>query len=406
MKISNKMNKQYTLIAIYVIITCSIIYILSLVAKNASGIIAELMQMLKWLLRVAKPVAIAFILAYLLDPVVNFFENLYEKIRIKKWQLKSGRTLAVLTTVILFLAVIVLAISLLVYNVTNQLRLAKVDDIVILATNYINNISDFYNSVLTKLEKVNIHSDQINAYVRDNLANLISALRNGGYSFVNSLSNISSYITTLIFALVISIYFMIDGKMIKNYIRKVGKAFLSIKWNTRISIFLKDADYIFSGYIRGQLIDVFVMMCMLTVVLSLIGVKYAILIGIFAGLGNLIPYLGPIIAYVTTALSCLAFGEYKKLIIAVIVLVIVQALDGNVIAPKLLSQSIKIHPVLVIISLIFGNAIGGLFGMLFAVPVGALIKLLFSRYVDTRLKEKQEAQEDMIKKKDYENTIV
>ena len=148
------------------------------------------------------------------------------------------------------------------------------------------------------------------------------------------------------------------------------------------------------------------MMCMLTVVLSLIGVKYAILIGIFAGLGNLIPYLGPIIAYVTTALSCLAFGEYKKLIIAVIVLVIVQALDGNVIAPKLLSQSIKIHPVLVIISLIFGNAIGGLFGMLFAVPVGALIKLLFSRYVDTRLKEKQEAQEDMIKKKDYESTIV
>jgi predicted PurR-regulated permease PerM len=362
--------------------------------------------MLKWLLRVAKPVAIAFILAYLLDPVVNFFENLYEKIRIKKWQLKSGRTLAVLTTVILFLAVIVLAISLLVYNVTNQLRLAKVDDIVILATNYINNISDFYNSVLDKLEKVNIHSDQINAYVRDNLTNLISALRNGGYSFVNSLSNISSYITTLIFALVISIYFMIDGKMIKNYIRKVGKAFLSVKWNTRISIFLKDADYIFSGYIRGQLIDVFVMMCMLTVVLSLIGVKYAILIGIFAGLGNLIPYLGPIIAYVTTALSCLAFGEYKKLIIAVIVLVIVQALDGNVIAPKLLSQSIKIHPVLVIISLIFGNAIGGLFGMLFAVPVGALIKLLFSRYVDTRLKEKQEAQEDMIKKKDYESTIV
>lgn len=406
MKISNKMNKQYTLIAIYVIITCSIIYILSLVAKNASGILAELMQMLKWLLRVAKPVAIAFILAYLLDPVVNFFENLYEKIRIKKWQLKSGRTLAVLTTVILFLAVIVLAISLLVYNVTNQLRLAKVDDIVILATNYINNISDFYNSVLDKLEKVNIHSDQINAYVRDNLTNLISALRNGGYSFVNSLSNISSYITTLIFALVISIYFMIDGKMIKNYIRKVGKAFLSVKWNTRISIFLKDADYIFSGYIRGQLIDVFVMMCMLTVVLSLIGVKYAILIGIFAGLGNLIPYLGPIIAYVTTALSCLAFGEYKKLIIAVIVLVIVQALDGNVIAPKLLSQSIKIHPVLVIISLIFGNAIGGLFGMLFAVPVGALIKLLFSRYVDTRLKEKQEAQEDMIKKKDYESTIV
>lgn len=391
MKISNRMNKRYTLISIYVIITCIIIYILSLIAKNAAEILSQLLDMLNWVMRVAKPIAIAFVLAYLLDPVVNFFENLYGKVRIKKWKLKSCRTWAVLTTVLLLLAIIVLAISLLVYNVTNQLRLAKIDDLVILAKNYMNNINDFYTSILIRLEKVNIHSEQINEYVKENATKVIDALKNGGTSFVTSLANISSYITTLIFALIISIYFMIDGKMIKDYIRKVGRAFLNNKWNTRISIFIKDSDYVFSGYIRGQLLDVLVMMCALTVVLSVIGVKYSVLIGIFAGLGNLIPYLGPFIAYAATAVSCLIYGEYEKLIIAVIALLIVQTLDANLIQPKLLSQSIKIHPVLVIISLIFGNAIGGLFGMLFAVPVGALIKLLFSRYVDTRLKEKQEA---------------
>ncbi|SHO54194.1 Predicted PurR-regulated permease PerM [Anaerocolumna xylanovorans DSM 12503] len=390
MKISNKMNKRYTLISIYVIITCIIIYILSLIAKNAAGILSQLLHMLNWVMRVAKPIAIAFVLAYLLDPVVNFFENLYGKVKIKKWKLKSCRTWAVLTTVLLFLAIIVLAISLLVYNVTNQLRLAKVDDIVILAKNYMNNINDFYASILERLEKVNIHSEQINEYVKENATKVVEALKNGGTSFITSLANISSYITTLLFAMIISIYFMIDGKMIKDYIRKVGRAFLNNNWNARISIFLKDADYVFSGYIRGQLLDVLVMMCALTVVLSVIGVKYSVLIGIFSGLGNLIPYLGPFIAYITTAISCLVYGEYEKLVISIIALVIVQALDANIIAPKLLSQSIKIHPVLVIISLIFGSAIGGLFGMLFAVPVGALIKLLFSRYVDTRLKEKQE----------------
>lgn len=399
MKISNRMNKRYTLISVYVIITCIVIYILSLVAKNAKDILTGLLGMLNWVMGVAKPIAIAFILAYLLDPVVNFFENLYGKIKIKNWKLKSGRTWAVMTTVLLLLAIIVLGISLLVYNVTNQLRLAKLDDIVVLATNYINNINDFYASVLAKLETVNIHSEQINDYIKDNATKLVDALKTGGTSFVSSLANISSYITTVIFALVISIYFMIDGKMIKNYIRKVGRAFLNNSWNTRISIFLKDADYVFSGYIRGQLLDVVVMMFALTAVLSIIGVKYSVLIGIIAGLGNLIPYLGPFIAYFGTAISCLAYGQYQKLIIAVIALVIVQALDANIIAPKLLSQSIKIHPVLVIISLIFGNAIGGLFGMLFAVPVGALLKLLFSRYVDTRLKEKQEEQ-DGVKQKE------
>jgi predicted PurR-regulated permease PerM len=81
--------------------------------------------------------------------------------------------------------------------------------------------------------------------------------------------------------------------------------------------------------------------------------------------------------------------KYQELIIAIIALVIVQALDGNIIAPKLLSHSIQIHPVLVIIFLIFGNAIGGLLGMLLAVPVGALIKLLFVRFIDIKLEKKE-----------------
>ncbi len=100
------------------------------------------------------------------------------------------------------------------------------------------------------------------------------------------------------------------------------------------------------------------------------------------------PYLGPFIAYGGSAIVCLINGQYSELLIAVIALFIVQTLDGNIIQPKLLSQSIQIHPVLVIISLIFGNAIGGLLGMLLAVPVGALIKVLFVRYIDYRLEKK------------------
>lgn len=393
MKFKDKMNKRYTLISIYVIITASIIYILSLISKNAMDIASWMLGALNWVMGVAKPIAIAFVLAYLLDPLVNFFEDLYGKIRIKNWRLKSFRTWAVLTTVLLFLAVIILAISILVYNVTKQIRLAKLDDIVNLAQNYVKNITDFYNSLIFKLEDMNIHSEEVNSYLRNTVTKIGDMLKNSGTSFVGSLSNISSYITTLLFALVISIYFMIDGKMIKNYIRKVGRAFFKNEWNTRISIFIKDADYVFSGYIRGQILDVLVMMLSLSVILSVIGVKYGLIIGLIAGLANLIPYLGPFVAYFATAISCLLYGEYKKLIIAIIALVIIQALDANLIAPKLLSQSIKIHPVLVIISLIFGSAIGGLFGMLFAVPVGALIKLLFARYVDNKLKEKQEEQE-------------
>jgi predicted PurR-regulated permease PerM len=132
------------------------------------------------------------------------------------------------------------------------------------------------------------------------------------------------------------------------------------------------------------------MMAIISLTLSVIGVKFGVIIGILAGIGNLIPYCGPFVAYFSTVLVCVINGQYRELIIAVIALFIVQAIDGNVIAPKLLSHSIQIHPVLVIISLIFGNAIGGLLGMLLAVPVGALIKVLFVRYINHRLEKKEE----------------
>lgn len=393
MKWNDNFNRKYTMISIYVIITAVIIYCLSLVAKNAPDIIKEILNSLNWVIHVAKPIVIGFVFAYLLDPVNNFLEEQYSKIKIKNWRMKSCRTFAVLTTILLFFIFIVLIVSLLVFNITDQLRVANFDDIGTIIKTYSITITEFYNSILDKLNDLNIESSALSDYVKTATTYVINALRNFGMSTMYSVTNISSGITTFLFSLVISIYFMIDGKIIKAFIRKVGNALLNDKWNAKITHFLQDADTVFSGYIRGQLSDALIMLLLISLVLSIIGVKFALLIGVLAGIGNLIPYLGPIIAYATTILACLVNGQYKELLIAIIALLIVQAVDGNIIAPKLLSRSIQIHPVLVIISLIFGSAIGGLMGMLLAVPVGALIKLLFVRYIDSRLQHKNEMTE-------------
>jgi predicted PurR-regulated permease PerM len=78
------------------------------------------------------------------------------------------------------------------------------------------------------------------------------------------------------------------------------------------------------------------------------------------------------------------------MIISIIALFVIQAIDGNFIGPKLLSRSIKIHPLIIIISLIFGSALGGFLGMLLAVPIGAYVKLIFVRFIDHRLERKEE----------------
>ena len=130
-----------------------------------------------------------------------------------------------------------------------------------------------------------------------------------------------------------------------------------------------------------------------SIVLSIIGIQYAIVIGLLIGIGSLIPYMGPIVGYASIVVVGIATGDYKSMIIAAIALLIIQTIDGNLIYPKLLSSSVNIHPMIVIISLTVGANVGGLLGMIVAVPSGALAKVWFERLINLKEK-KNEAKEN------------
>jgi len=387
MKLKDRLNRKYLQISLYVIITAIIIYILSLLAKNAPMILSVILKKMNRVLKVSRPIILGFVFAYLMDPVVNFFEDKFRRYKLFK-KMKRQRTWAAIISVTLLIIVIASLISLLIYSVTDQLRLANFDDIVKLAEGYMRSLEAFYNSILQNLEKLDIRSNQLEQYVEDTLTVILNALKGFAQNIVNSLTHISKYFTTLIFSFIIGFYFIIDGKMIKEFLKKTFYAIFSENTNKRLSLIICDLDYAFSGYVRGQLIDALVMMIMISLVLSITGVKFSFVIGIFAGIGNLIPYFGPIIAYISTAFVCIINGEIKKLIISIIILAIIQFVDGNYIGPKLLSRSIKVHPLIVIISLIFGSAVGGFLGMLLAVPIGAYVKLVFVRFVDNKAERK------------------
>ena len=111
------------------------------------------------------------------------------------------------------------------------------------------------------------------------------------------------------------------------------RAVSSAKFYKGFKIVVGDLDTSFSGYIRGQLADALFMMVAVGVSLSIVNVKFAIIIGVLTGVGNLIPYVGAFVAYISTILACLIDGDIKKLIIGVIVIFIVQTIDGNVVNP-------------------------------------------------------------------------
>lgn len=400
MKMRKFLNKNYTQISVYVIVVATIIMIISSFIGNVPYFFNMICEKIGWVISASQPIILALVFAYLLDPVVGFFERSFMKVKYLRKKENTCRALAVLVVCVIVVFVITAIISLLVSSITNQIRVANFKDIPVIINQYVDNLNDWYDKLTDKVGKSNIESLQIKESIINGAHVAVEWLTGAGTGFLSSISGITSFFVNLLISLIMSIYFMLDKKLLKFHIKRIALAFMKDETFAKVKSVADDADTVFSGYIRGQCMDAFCMMIMISIALSVTGVNMAVMIGILAGIGNLIPYVGPIVAYVGTILSCLINGDIHKMIIALIVLVVIQLIDGNVIGPKLLSNAVSIHPLIVIISLVFGSAIGGLLGMLLAVPVGALIKVLFMKYIDKRIKEKQRKMEERIKYED------
>ncbi|KHO62336.1 permease [Thermoanaerobacter sp. YS13] len=170
---------------------------------------------------------------------------------------------------------------------------------------------------------------------------------------------------------IITFYLLKDKNLFKKEIEKVIPA----KYHGSFSALLKKIDKILSKYIRAQIyLSIFVAI-FTSIGLSLIKVKYAFLIGILAGILNIIPYLGPILSIVPAVLIGL-LDSLSKGFWALFVCLLVQQIENVFITPKIISDSVGLHPITVIFSLIAGEELFGVWGLLLSVPVVAIGKVI------------------------------
>ena len=123
--------------------------------------------------------------------------------------------------------------------------------------------------------------------------------------------------------------------------------------------------------------------------MTIMGVKYAALLGFLIGLFNLIPFFGAIVAVVIAIFITLCTGGLGKAIWLAIVVIILQQIDANIINPKIIGDKLKISPILVIFSVTFAGAYFGVLGMFLAVPIVAMLKLIINDYLDYKTEEKK-----------------
>lgn len=142
-----------------------------------------------------------------------------------------------------------------------------------------------------------------------------------------------------------------------------------------------DVTIVLEGFIRGQLMIATIVGVATGAGLALLGVPYALVIGLIAGVTNLVPYLGPIVGGIVAAISA-AFVGWDTVLLTLIWVVVLQQAESMFLQPKIMSDQVHLHPVLVILSLLVGATLFGLVGMLVAVPIAAVVKVMFIHYYE------------------------
>lgn len=329
---------------------------------------------------VLSPLLLAFVIAYLLNPVIHLFEQFFHK-AFPRMKYKRLRAFSVVGAVLAFLALLTLIISLLIFSVTRELQLGDLDGLLLVVTNFMEGLNRFYGASLQWLADMNLESPNVQSLLQEISDTVYGTIHGLVSDLTGSLSGISGNFAAFFFGVVMSVYMMLDGRRITDYLGRVTAVLFRDNTNEKIRDVLGDLNHAFSGYLRGQLLDVLFMIIAVSIALQLTGCRFAIGIGVLAGFGNLIPYLGPFIGYGLTTLVCLIYGDYSVLAVSLPVLLLIQLIDGNIVGPRLLGKSISVHPLLIILFLIAGGAVGGLPGMLLAVPIGGFLTIRFRKWL-------------------------
>lgn len=330
---------------------------------------------------VIMPFIMGIIVAYLFYRPIAFLEGILNKNKTIK---KISRPISIFAIYIIAIILITLLINCVIPPITESIQ-----ELVNNFPNYIDEAKDYIESADENsiLKKINI----------DEIVNKIQSFDIGTYlstdkilEYANTVIGVFGTVFNVFVTIVISIYILLQRKDIKEFLKKLGKSIFDEQSYTRVSKYVSSSNKILLDFIYCQIIDAIVIGLLVSIVLSIIGVKYSILLGFFIGLFNIIPYFGAIIAIVIAILITIFTGGVQQALIMAITVIILQQIDANIINPKILGDGLKISPILVIFSVTIGGEFFGIIGMFLSVPVIAIIKLLIVEFIELREKKKKE----------------
>ena len=353
----------------------------------------ELSGAFDYALALLRPFSIAFIIAYILNGPMMFFEKRFSFIEKKRPLPALKRVLSIVAAWISAVAVFALFFAIIIPDVSESIN------------TLVGNIPGYYEElktfVLEIAEKYELETEAIDPLLNfkitaDGIMELVKRYSSQLLPQIANIANISvkigSFVMDFVLAIIISVYFMFSKETLIAQLKKALYAVFGKKFTGGAVRVARESHRIFSGFINGKLLDSLIMGILCFIGTSIFGFEYSLLISFIVGVTNIIPFFGPFIGAVPCVLILLMVDFWQAFWFAIFVFAL-QQLDGNVIGPKILGDSTGLPALWVMAAIIIGGDMFGIIGMFIGVPVFAVIYKFAKEIFEHLLNRKNMPQE-------------
>lgn len=340
--------------------------------------LGQITNWIKNLLSILAPFAAGILIAYILYIPCMKIELMYKKIKKVKIVNKKARPLGIFTVYLIVFILLVILINFIVPPIVQSV------------IDLTNNLQYYYETTISKINELpedSFWKTEVITRIMQEIQNIdikqiINVEQLAGYA--QGAINFAGKIFDIFVTVVVSIYVLNSRSEILMFFRRLVGAIFKPKAYQNINKYFHRTNEIFFHFLSSQFLDAIVVGVLTSIAMSILGVKYAVLLGFMIGLFNLIPYIGAIIAVVIAGIITLLTGGISQAIWMLVIVTILQQIDANIINPKIVGNSLKINPILVILAVTVGGAYFGIIGMFLAVPIIAVIKVIIEDFIEYR----------------------
>lgn len=331
------------------------------------------------ILTIFMPFILGLVIAFLLTPFVNRVENHLQKIKKptvrRTWASIIG-ILVLLLGIALFLLVLIPQIITSAVSLVNNIQGYFVSSNVL-----INKIAKDLNLTKETIEWLMSYSEQLIDSILVFVQSGLPKLMNITYATLNS-------IASFVLGLIIAVYILIDAEALKRQFNMIIDAFFKKSHANYIKKVIFLSGNKFNNFVVGKLIDSLIIGILCFIAMSLLKLDYSVLISFVIGITNVIPVFGPFIGAIPCAFILLIVNPMQALWFVIMVFVL-QQLDGNIIGPKILGDSMGLSSFWIMFAILIGGGLFGIVGMFLGVPIFSVIYILFKEYVQSRIKKNE-----------------